>query len=435
MTRTNIGITAKRKLFNRPSLRKIFLLLLVCQLMISGLAQQPANDEDSITQKFYSLSHHQLHWFSGARSLKKAAEWMTILESSESLGIYSDKTKAANIRTSLLNRNALDGQYKESADRQITSMVLRFIKQLSEGNIRFDYDEINIPRDTLYINELLYSRTRESPAKLVARLDCRDADYLILKNYLRDSITPGDTLKYKKVILAMNYRRYLTINKQPEYLLVNIPETEAVYYRNSLPVMEMRVVVGSKKSPTPLIASYITSIVTFPHWNVPYTIAVTELLPKVRENENYLEQNNFEIVDSKGNPVDDADLNWSQYDARNFPYFFRQATGSDNSLGVLKFNIQNPYSIFLHSTSAPSSFNRDFRFLSHGCIRLEKPVELADALLRGDLDMAELKSGKKDTESSIKKLPEKIQSFIIYSPVTVTGGKIIFLRDVYGLVK
>jgi murein L,D-transpeptidase YcbB/YkuD len=416
-------------------IKVILLLVLLGNLLSCGFAQKPSEKQESASQQFYNLGHHQLYWFSNARSLKKAAEWMDILESSEAMGIRQDKRLTANVRTSLLNRNALDGAYKETADRQITELVLNYIRELQEGNIRFDYNEISVARDSVYINELLYQKSRESPAMMVARLDCRDPDYLVLKNYLRDSILPGDSLIIKQIIVAMNYRRFLSMNKRPEYLLVNLPEAQAVYYQGGVPVLEMRTVVGRKKSPTPVIASYITSIVTFPHWNVPYKIAVSELLPKVQENENYLEQNNFEIVDSLGNPVDDEDLNWSKYTARNFPYFFRQATGAENSLGVLKFNIMNPFSIFLHSTSSPASFTRDFRFLSHGCIRLEKPFELADALLRGNIDLAELKNGKKDTESKVIRLPEIVQAFIIYSPVKVTAGKVVFLRDVYSLIQ
>ncbi len=409
--------------------------ILVFGCIIGSYAQRPLTPDASVTQKFYSINHHQLFWFSSGKNLKKAAEWLKVIESSGHLGIQVDPITIKNIRTALMNRNALDGGYKEQADKQITELVLNYMRELQQGNISLDYDEISQNRDTLYIDRLLNSKFWESVPKIVVRLDCKDPDYQALKQYLRDSVAATDTLKYKAVVMGMNYRRYLTVNHPPEYILVNIPEAEAAYYQNDLRVLKMRVVVGKKKNPTPLIASNITSIVTFPHWNVPYQIAVTELLPKVQKNENYLEQNNFEIVDAKGNVVDDSDLNWSEYDTRNFPYFFKQATGADNSLGVLKFNLQNPFSIFLHSTSALNSFSKDFRFLSHGCVRLEKPFELADALLRGNIDLEALKGGKKDTESKTIKLPVKIPVFIIYMPVKVVGEQVTVLKDIYGLIK
>lgn len=87
---------------------------------------------------------------------------------------------------------------------------------------------------------------------------------------------------------------------KPEQIVVNIPEASVRYYQNNFLKLKMRVVVRKKLTPTPTIASYVTDVVTFPKWNVPHSIAVTEILPKVQLKENYLEQNNYEVVDAKG---------------------------------------------------------------------------------------------------------------------------------------
>lgn len=412
-----------------------FVLLLALSLLTTGCAQPIGLSEDPVVQKFYSMNNQELFWFSSGRNIKKAAEWLTAIESADYSGFIVNKNEMIEIREALANKRQLDKTQTGQKDQQITRLILDFLKVFQQGNIIFDYDEVSVPLDSVYLYQLVNFESRDHVSEIIAKLDCKDPDYLVLKNYLHDSITPKDTLKYRSVLLAMNYRKYLTINYQPECIIANIPETEAEYFRSGMPIMKMRTVVGRKKSPTPLLACYLTSIVTFPFWNVPYTIAVKELLPKVQKSENYLEQNNFEIVDAKGNLIDDLELNWNDYNEKNFPYFFRQATGADNSLGVLKFNLQNPFSIFLHSTSQQGAFARDFRFLSHGCIRLEKPFELADALLRGKIDLDELKGGKKNTQSKTLKLPAKIPVFIIYMPVKVEGKKVTFLKDVYGLVK
>jgi L,D-transpeptidase YcbB len=104
-------------------------------------------------------------------------------------------------------------------------------------------------------------------------------------------------------------------------------------------------------------------------------------------------------------------------------------------LGVLKFNLKNPSSIFLHATSRQSVFAKNYRFLSHGCIRLEKPFALADALLRGKINIAGLKKEKKDTQSSTINLPHKVPTFIIYMPVKIVGSNLVFLQDVYDVLK
>lgn len=397
--------------------------------------QEIVVSEDLLVQRFYASADQNPFWLSSRINTRQAIEWLAEIESSEKLGLDPDKLQIDKIRSALPRRRTLGSIDKVRTDKQITHLVLHFLKDLQQGNITLDYDEVNVPRDAAYSDQLLKRKPRESVSELVARLECKDPDYLVLKNFLRDSITLKDTLKHKAVVLAMNYRRYLTANHQTEYLIVNIPETEAYYYRNDKLLIKMRTVVGKKKTPTPTIASYITSIVTFPYWNVPHSIAVNELLPKAQKNEDYLEQNNFEVVDAKGNIIEDSELDLKEYNAQDFPYYFRQSTGAENDLGVIKFNLQNPFSIFLHSTSSTSSFTRDLRFLSHGCIRLEKPFELADALLRGKIDIAELKRGKKNTESETLQLLLKIPVFIIYLPVRVESGKVTFLHDVYGLIK
>jgi L,D-transpeptidase YcbB len=410
------------------------LLFSVCPTF-NLIAQQAEVKEDSMLKKFYDLYQKPLFWLSSNENSIRATEWLRMIEGADPFGAISGKIESEQIRVALLNKSILDDAHKEQIDRQITGLVLNFIKELQEGNIRLDYDEIRVSRDSIYIDQLLKSSNTELVQQTVLRLECRDHDFLVLQKFLKDSITKTDTLKYKEVVLAMNYRRYFAVNHPLEYILVNIPETEAKYYRNDILKLKMHTVVGRKDKPTPTIASYMTNIVTFPRWNVPHTIGVKEILPKVQKNDNYLEQNNFEVVNSKGKVVDDAQIKWESYNETNFPYYFRQATGSRNSMGVLKFNFQNPFDIFLHSTSWKGAFAMDYRFLSHGCIRLEKPNELAQILLPDKIDIKQLKVGKKNTASKTIKLPVPIPVFIIYVPVKVVGAKVVFLPDVYGLVK
>jgi len=417
-------------------LKNMFLSFsIVACVLTTGYAQQDTVKQDAMVQKFYAVNHEPLFWFSSKENMHRATEWLIRIESPDNLGIVSDKLQSDQCHIALFTNNNLDNIIKEQRDKQITGLVLNFIKHLQEGNIKFDYDEVNISRDSVYINQLLGFKAAEPVSQIVSRLDCKDQDYLVLKEYLTDSITANDALKYKTIVQAMNYRRYFTANRRSEFIVVNIPATEARYYQNDILKLKMRTVVGKKEHQTPTIASYITNIVTFPHWNVPHSIAVAEILPKVQKNENYLEQNNYDVVNGKGKVIDDSELKWKNYTEKNFPYFFRQATGSRNALGVLKFNLQNPFSIFLHSTSLQSAFTKKYRFLSHGCIRLEKPLELAKDLLPDKIDTKQLRIGKKNTESKTIALPHKIPVFIIYMPVSVVGKKIIFLKDEYGLIK
>ena len=421
----------------RIALNRILLsFLLVSSLVAIGFAK-PTNlkNDTSMVQKFYAINPAPLYWFATDDNIKRAGEWIRAIESSDEYGIVSDQVETLKIRAILASAKPSSNLLNERTDKQVTGMVLNFIKEMQQGNIKFDYDAISVSRDSVYINLLMNSMSKEPVSELVGKMDCKDADYVVLKKYMHDSIPSKASLKYKTVAIAMNYRRYFTVNHQSEFILVNIPATEATYYLNNIPVLKMKTVVGKKTNQTPTIASYVTSIVTFPNWNVPHEIAVTEILPKVQKNRNYLKQKDFEVVNAKGKTLDESKLSWGKYTERNFPYFFRQATGKGNALGVLKFNLQDPFSIYLHSTNLPSGFTKNFRFLSHGCVRMEKPFELADALLKVKLDREDFDNAKKDTESKTMMLPTKIPTFIIYMPVTVVGNKVTFLKDVYGLIK
>lgn len=421
---------------------RILSLFIVSCFVASSFAQKPVKKvdadvkTDSLVQKFYAINHEPLYWFSTRKDTKRATEWLTEIESAKKSGLVSRNLMTGKIRTAMLTKNIRNKISKANTDKQITNLVLSFLKELQEVKVHFDYDEVSAPRpDSVYIYQLINSKDKGPVSQIVSELDCQDHDYLVLKKFLKDSISDKNTLKYKSVVLSMNILKYLAVNRQPEYIAANIPETQVRYYQNDKLKLQMKSVVGRKKNPTPTIASHITNIVTFPFWNVPFSIASKELLPKVQKDESYLERNNFEVVDGKGNVIDDSDLNWDSYTEKNFPYFFRESTGPNNSLGVLKFNLGNPFSIYLHDTNSKGAFAKDSRFLSHGCVRLEKPIELADMLTRGKVNVWELKTGQKDTESKILKLDQKVPVFIIYMPVVVDGQKVTFLKDVYGLIQ
>ncbi len=421
---------------------KLLYLFIVSCFALGSFAQQPTIkvntgiSSDSLTQKFYAIYQKPLYWLSSREDTKRATEWLTAIESAKESGLISNRLMTGKIRIAMLRENVRNKISKTNTDKQITNLILNFIKELQKVEAHFDYDEVSKPqRDSIFIYQLINSKSKGSVSKIVASLDCQDHDYQVLKKFLIDSIPDKNSLKYKSVMLSMNYLKFLAANRQLEYIVANIPETEARYYRNGQLTLKMKTVVGKKKNPTPTIASHITNIITFPAWNVPYSIASKELLPKIQKNESYLERNNLEVVDAKGNAIDDSDLNWANYTETNFPYYFRESTGPNNSLGVLKFNFRNPFSIYLHDTNSKRAFTKDSRFLSHGCIRLEKPIELADFLTKGKVNVWELRTGQKNTESRTIKLDQKVPVFIVYMPVIVEDEKVTFLKDIYQLVQ
>ena len=415
--------------------RRLLIIFIVSCSVAMSCSRKEVVPEESIVQKFYAVHRDSMYWLSSDERAARASEWLTEIRLAEREGFAITSDSINRLLTALSDRLELDPALKAKTDQNITALILDFIKFLQQGNIVFDFDEIAVHRDSVYLTQFINLPIDKPVSTIISDLDCKDPDFLVLRNYLNDSISIADTLRYKTIVLGMNYRKYLTVNRQPEYILVNIPLAEVEYYKQNELVLKMRSVMGRKLKPTPTIASYITSIVTFPFWNVPREIGVKEILLKVQKDEAYLEQHNFDVVDAKGNVLNDSQLHWKSYNAKNFPYYFRQSTGINNSLGVLKFNMNNPFSIFLHATSYQGSFANDFRFLSHGCVRLEKPFALADALMRGNLNLEELKKGKANTRPTTLTLPDSLPVFIIYMPIRIVGSQVALLDDVYGLVK
>jgi murein L,D-transpeptidase YcbB/YkuD len=182
----------------------------------------------------------------------------------------------------------------------------------------------------------------------------------------------------------MERLRWLPQTPDPRYIVVNIAGFTLEVIERGEPVLKLRAIVGKSSQQTPIFSSSVTSIVLNPYWNVPYSIATKEILPRLRREPDYLEREQLRILKREGSgtiEVDPATVDWNTVSRSNFPYLLRQDPGPDNSLGQVKFFLPNPYSVFIHDTPAKSLFNHAARAFSHGCVRLEKPFELATYLL------------------------------------------------------
>jgi murein L,D-transpeptidase YcbB/YkuD len=143
----------------------------------------------------------------------------------------------------------------------------------------------------------------------------------------------------------------------------------------------MRVIVGQPKNPTPLFSDEMTNVVFSPTWNIPESIIRKELVPHQVNDPSYLERHDIEVVGTSGNAVDHESLDWTDEQAVDGLHF-RQAPGPQNALGFVKFIFPNEFDVYLHDTPSRSLFNKPSRALSHGCIRIENPVALAQYLMR-----------------------------------------------------
>lgn len=237
---------------------------------------------------------------------------------------------------------------------------------------------------------------------------------------------------------SLNYWRWTGRLAEQEFILVNLPAARLQIVNNDSAVnYSMRVIVGKTGTKTPQFTAYITGVIAYPYWTVPYSIATKDILPKVKKNRAYLDQNNYQVLDLQGKVVDESTINWASVSAGKFPYKFRQGTGCDNALGVMKFDLNSPFSIYLHDTNRRDLFSKKDRFMSHGCVRLEKPMELANYVLDNGLDSAttsKLNQCLKDEKPTTFKLSRKIPVLIFYMTADVDEtGMLRFYKDVYDL--
>jgi murein L,D-transpeptidase YcbB/YkuD len=224
--------------------------------------------------------------------------------------------------------------------------------------------------------------------------------------------------RLRTMLINMERLRWVPEAQPPNLLAVNIPEFRLHVYEQGREVMSMEVVVGASATRTVIFSDTLAQIVFSPTWTVPASITRKEILPKLRRDPGYLSRNDMEIIGgSAANPE------------------IRQRPGPNNALGRVKFLFPNSYNIYMHDTPSQGAFALEQRAFSHGCIRLSRPQELAEYLLRDDADWPagrireSMYSGRETTLQLQERRPVRIGYFTSW----VDGaGRLNFRADVYG---
>lgn len=235
--------------------------------------------------------------------------------------------------------------------------------------------------------------------------------------------------------LELNLDRWRLMPKvmPANHIWVNVPEYQLRLQLEREQVLDMRVVVGKRKWPTAMMHDQLEHIVFNPYWYPPRSIAVREILPKVKADPNYLDRQNFDVLEDQ-KPIDASQINWDELTSANFKYRFRQRPGRTNSLGEVKFMFPNRYSIYMHDTNAKSLFDNPIRALSHGCVRLENPAALAAAVLDWDRgwqskNVSQAMAGSKQ---KYVKLKQTLPVYLVYFTASVENDTVRFHQDIYG---
>jgi L,D-transpeptidase YcbB len=284
------------------------------------------------------------------------------------------------------------------------------------------------------------SVTRPDSASLAAAFrKYQTANKLKVTGKVNDDLVSAmdntDWERFKRIAITMDRYKLLPDTLPKTYVWVNLPAFSLRVVDSDTVVFESKVIVGAPKTRTPLLTSEISNFVTYPQWTVPISIIMKEMLPAIKKNIGYLQKQNLIVVDDNDSVRDPTKINWRRLNKNNFPYQIKQRQGDDNSLGVMKFNFRNKYDVYLHDTNVRWMFDKSFRALSHGCVRVKEWGKLSNFLIRNDTVRyhpdtlkAWIKRQEKHTVYGFARVPIYIRYF------TAEGkkGKILFHDDIYG---
>ena len=258
-----------------------------------------------------------------------------------------------------------------------------------------------------------------------------------------DGIIGAGTLKFlnqsykeKTRVIELNLERlrWLPETYGDNYIIVNVPEYKLRVYENHKLGLEMKVIVGSEATATPIFTDTLRYIVFKPTWSVPNSIIRNEIIPRLQKDSAYYSGKNYTFY-KNGTVFDPSSVSWNNQDINSYQYSVVQQPGRDNSLGLVKFVMPNKMSIYLHDTPNHNLFNRTYRALSHGCIRLDDPDKLAEYLLKDqtgwNLDRIDRAMSSQGSQTVFLKKPYAVQ--LEYRTAWVDdSGLVHFREDIYG---
>ncbi len=244
--------------------------------------------------------------------------------------------------------------------------------------------------------------------------------------------------RIRQIKVNMERWRRLPHDFGRRYILVNIPNFELGVVEDDQILMTMRVVVGRTSRRTPVFSGRMAYMVLNPYWHIPPTIAREDILPSIPKDPEYLLKTNIRVFKNwkaQAPEINPDSIDWSQITAKSFSFKLRQEPGPSNALGRIKFMFPNKFDVYLHDTPARALFKKTKRSSSSGCIRVEKPIELAEYLLRADPKWTheEILAAINSNKRQVVFIREPIAVHVLYWTAWVDEDDTIhFCDDIYG---
>lgn len=369
--------------------------------------------------------------------------------------LHRDSLDTQSILNKALVKDSLAGEIKKCQPKALTYhkliKALQIINEFPEDKTNsIDSIEGKITRNQTnpaiitIKKKLLYWKDLDSYDSITATYD--DKTFEAVKKFQTRHGLISDGIIGKSTVNALNFTkkerkhqiianlerwRWYAKSFSPNYVLINIPDYSLKVVEDQNVTMSKRIVVGKRKRKTPVLTSVLQTIVFNPTWTVPPTILKEDFLPELIKDRNFLKNKGIGIYGPDTNEVDPS--KWDENRPRGYRYV--QKPGYNNALGVVKINFPNRYSVYLHDTDHRNLFERNFRSLSSGCVRVEKPLELVELLLD---NQKKYSKEKMDSIIATKKtlfigLSKRYAIYQWYWTAWCENDELIFREDIYNL--
>jgi len=346
----------------------------------------------------------------------------SLIHAASAFGLHQADYRHMGLDSMLLGQKSMDAS-------AVDTMAKQFFKDLRDGRQvpHFRFEELKISRP----NVILSGNFKELANRLIDEMP----EVKKLLGVLRDSTDLPVAQRAIVVKAIQEYRWLSALRRNHSVVLINIPSATLHAFDGQKEQMKMKVVVGKASRPSKTLVSSMREFIITPYWNVPRSIAVEELVPEIRKNIRYFYASHLEIFDLHGRKVAPEQVPWSRLNANYFPYSMRQRSGKWNTLGILKFPFNNPFRMYIHDTSEKKLFQRENRFYSHSCIRVERPIDLGRFLLKPHskaLDTLDQAAAYSDRIPQYIKVKRTIPLVIWYSLLDFdVQGNIQFYPNIY----
>jgi murein L,D-transpeptidase YcbB/YkuD len=392
-------------------------------------------------RQFYQSRNHLPAWFDGDKASPRLNALLDSLQHSEDHGLAPTRYGLDRFQQFVASAQENKGRYDVARIPEIDTRLTYAYLQYAADLLGWSGD----PK-AIYVNWVRASNKMDLAQQLAKAMSSNEVRQTLeelaptLPQYkgLQTALAherQHATGHLEQVAMNLQRWRWMPRDLGERYVFVNVPAYQMQVMEGDRPALAMRVIVGDPQHQTPLFSDEMTTVVFSPNWNVPESIIRKEMLPKLVNDPGFLERQDIQVVGTSGQVIDAEAVDWDD-ESEVSALHFRQEPGPKNALGLVKFQFPNSFDVYLHDTPQDALFNKDHRALSHGCVRLENPIALAEYALRDkpEWTMEKITAAMNAGEEHAVALKEHLPVHIGYFTAWVNGdGSVTYTDDPYGL--